>query len=335
MTSPSALVVGAGVLGLASAAELAARGVAVTVVDSGEANASSVAAGMIAPAMESALDDPSAEAVAVLKAARALWPAFAARQGLTLVEDGADWRGPGGEAIAARLAAQGFRVRTGPDGVHAPDDARIRVGPALDRLRSTARTVVGRVVEASPDAAGWRVRLTDGGALRAEHLILATGAAGAAAGLPSSVATLIDAVRPIRGQIVRAAGDLPRVVRTPDGYAVPDEGGLLIGASMEPGRRDLGPDVEAARAQAAAVRHRLGLAPPTEVEVRVGVRGAFADGLPAVGALDGVIVALAPRRNGWLLAPLVARVVADAVQGAPRGDHAAALDPRRPGLTAG
>ena len=49
--SQDILVVGAGVLGLCTAAELARRGHAVTVVDPGGLNASAVAAGMIAPAM--------------------------------------------------------------------------------------------------------------------------------------------------------------------------------------------------------------------------------------------------------------------------------------------
>ncbi|HAJ04051.1 MAG TPA: FAD-dependent oxidoreductase, partial [Brevundimonas sp.] len=49
-------VIGAGVLGLSVAADLRARGRNVCVIDPGGANASSVAAGMIAPAMESLLD---------------------------------------------------------------------------------------------------------------------------------------------------------------------------------------------------------------------------------------------------------------------------------------
>ena len=64
---------------------------------------------------------------------------------------------------------------------------------------------------------------------------------------------------------------------------------------------------------------------------RVGVRGAVADGLPLAGASaqPGLFLALAPRRNGWLLGPMVARIVADGIEGRPPMADAAALDPLR------
>jgi glycine oxidase len=43
----------------------------------------------------------------------------------------------------------------------------------------------------------------------------------------------------------------------------------------------------------------------------------------------GLFLALAPRRNGWLLGPLVGRTVADAVEGRAPGADARALDPLR------
>jgi glycine oxidase len=41
------------------------------------------------------------------------------------------------------------------------------------------------------------------------------------------------------------------------------------------------------------------------------------------------VLAVGARRNGWLLAPLVARTVAAYVAGEDPGPHAARLDPRR------
>ncbi|WP_411288459.1 FAD-dependent oxidoreductase, partial [Phenylobacterium sp.] len=62
-----------------------------------------------------------------------------------------------------------------------------------------------------------------------------------------------------------------------------------------------------------------------------GVRGATPDGLPMVGwsTAPGVLLAVGARRNGWLLAPLVARIVAAQVTGADAGAYAARLEPGR------
>jgi len=327
------IVIGAGVLGLASAAELAARGHAVSVIDPGEANASSVAAGMIAPAMESALDDLLPDVVAVLKAARALWPDFARRHGLRLIEDGAEWRGPGAEEVARRLRKAGFDAQIFADRVATPRDARIEPRKALARLASRTRVVTGRAVEARRTPAGWSVVFKNGRIFSADRLVVATGVGPALEGLPPEVATLLDRIQPIRGQLAQVAGaTLPRTVRTAAGYAVPSAKGIIVGASMEPGVRDLTPDPEAAAVQVRAVCDSADLA-DGPIHVRVGVRGALPDGLPAAGVLDGVAVALAPRRNGWLLAPLVAGVVADAVEGRPPGPWTAALAPDRPELS--
>jgi glycine oxidase len=62
-----------------------------------------------------------------------------------------------------------------------------------------------------------------------------------------------------------------------------------------------------------------------------GVRAATPDGLPMVGpsATERVVLAVGARRNGWLLAPLVAEVVTACVTGRDTGPYAARLDPAR------
>ncbi len=101
------------------------------------------------------------------------------------------------------------------------------------------------------------------------------------------------------------------------------------------GSRSLQPDPAASERLAAAASRLLGREAPGEIEWRAGVRGATADGLPLAGPVgDGLHLALAPRRNGWLLGPLVGRIVADGIEGRPRGPHAAALDPLRSTLPA-
>ena len=71
--------------------------------------------------------------------------------------------------------------------------------------------------------------------------------------------------------------------------------------------------------------------PKEQTRLRVGVRGGTADGLPLAGPSGepGLHLALAPLRNGWLLGPLVARIVADGIEGGAPLPDAAALDPLR------
>ncbi|GAA0638911.1 FAD-dependent oxidoreductase [Brevundimonas lenta] len=333
MSSPDVIVIGAGVLGLCTAAELGARGHAVTVLDPGGPNASSAAAGMIAPALESLLDDLSPGHSALLKRARDLWPAFAARHGLTLHLEGAEWRGPDPDAGIARLHALGFAAERTAAGLLTPDDWRVEVAAAMAGL-SAATGVLRQVATVSTiDRTGdsWRVTAEDGRAWSAPVIILATGAAAPLPGLTGGTTALINRIEPIRGQLtpVRCASPA-RVVRAPGVYAVPSEEGALFGATMEPGVRDLSVDADVSTRQQAAGLSLLDHQ-GEGLPARVGIRGSTPDGLPMAGASrePGLHLALAPRRNGWLLGPLVARIVADGIEGRAPVDDAATLDPLR------
>jgi glycine oxidase len=324
------VVVGAGVLGLSVAAELTARGQDVRVVDPCRANASAVAAGMIAPAFESLLDEVDAERAALLRDAAALWPDFARRVGVRLDQTPAEWRGADAAEAAERLAALGFEVETGT--VRAATDTRLDAARSLYALKQSlaAPVITQEALAVERTADGWRVE-TAAGAIRARQVVVATGAASALAGLPRDVTVVIDGVEPVAGQIGRVAAPLTdRVLRGREGYVAPVEGGVLIGATMVFGSRSTHPDPAASERLAAAAGRLLGTAAPGDIEWRTGVRGATPDGLPLAGSVgEGLFLALAPRRNGWLLGPLVGRVVADAIEGRPRGAHAAALDPLR------
>ncbi|MGZ9113197.1 MAG: NAD(P)/FAD-dependent oxidoreductase [Brevundimonas sp.] len=327
------IVIGAGVLGLCTAAELGARDHAVTVIDPAGPNASSVAAGMIAPALESLLDDLAPDRAALLTRARDLWPAVAEAHGVKLHRDGADWRGDDPESALARLQALGFGGQLIEGGLTTPDDWRIDVGPALTALaRAPGVTVVrGRVVRLADEGRRWRVEASDGRVWFSPTVVLATGADPAIPGLPDAVAVIVGGVQPIRGQLTSVATVAPpRVIRASGVYVAPGEGGVVIGATMEPGRRDLEPDATESARQVEAGLALLGASGEAGA-VRVGIRGASADGLPLAGpsGAPGMHLALAPRRNGWLMGPLTAQVVADGIEGrAPMAD-AAALDPLR------
>jgi len=329
------LVIGAGVLGLCTAAELTRRDHQVRVLDPGGVNASSVAAGMIAPALESAIDAVTPERAALLRRAADLWPEFAEVHGLELLEDGAEWRGEGADAIEARLTALGFAPRRDGDRVLVAEDHRVDAEAALGVLAAALAEppIRGEARSLTFEAGRWRMAHT-AGAIDARVVVLATGAATGIPGLPASVAALVEAIAPIRGQIGRVrAMDEPGVVRGRGAYAVSGRDWTLIGATMDAGRRDLEPDPDQALALTDALRTITGTTVEADdIDWRVGIRGATPGGLPLAGAsgAPGLFLALAPRRNGWLLGPLVGRVVADAIKGdAPMAD-AAALDPLRP-----
>jgi glycine oxidase len=100
---------------------------------------------------------------------------------------------------------------------------------------------------------------------------------------------------------------------------------------MEPGRADR----QVTDAAAAALRRLAArLVPALEGAAftgEAGVRAATPDGLPLVGpsALPGVFLATGARRNGWLLAPLVAELSASYLAGRDPGPHAGLMVARR------
>lgn len=332
-SSPDVIVIGAGVLGLCTAAELGARGHAVTVIDPGGFNASSAAAGMIAPALECLSDEATPERAALLRRARDLWPDFAKAFGLALTRDGVDWRGPDPADAIARMNALGFAAAPAPGGLTSPDDWRVEVVSGLKALaRAPGVAIVrGSVASLFADARRWRIEAGDGRVWFAPTVVLATGAGPPLPGLPDRVAAAVSAIEPVRGQLTPvAAPPPPRTLRTPGLYVVPASGGVVIGATMERGRRDLEPDLDESARRVAAGLALLG-AEGTAGTPRVGVRGASADGLPLAGPSGepGLHLALAPFRNGWLLGPLVGRIVADGIEGRTPLADAAALDPVR------
>lgn len=317
------IVVGAGALGLATAAALTARGLTPLLLDAGGVNASLVAAGMLAPAFEAALEEASPVETDLYRLGRDLWPALAGRAGIALDRRGTDWIGPV-EPLASRMAALGFAVERTSGGFRTPDDWTLDPETALPRLAALIAEAGGAIRTARVDAlevsrSGVEVYAGDD-RFAAQAVVIAAG--WAAPALAAGLGLPRDLVRPIKGHILRLAGagtaEVERTTRAPGVYFVPRPDGLVVGATMEPDRCDVAvePDaVEALHRAAAAVFPAL--AGAVVAEARAGVRGASPDGLPLAGAagVDGVHLALAPRRNGWLLAPLVAECVAASLFG--------------------
>ena len=127
-------------------------------------------------------------------------------------------------------------------------------------------------------------------------------------------------MRPIRGQLLHlqwCEGDQPgRICWGPHCYAVPwTDGALLVGATVEDVGFDEGTTVAGVNALTSAVIELLPHASGARIEsVRVGLRPSLPDGIPAIGPFTNaprVVAATGHYRNGVLLAPLNAELVAN------------------------
>lgn len=334
---PKIRIAGAGALGLAIALELADAGCKVEVFDpaSAASNASGVAAGMLAPAFETVLDPVSRDHFALLLAARDLWPALAKRAGITLDREGALWVGLARQAQAhadaLRVLGVAPRVLSAAElpalvqglatdfaaGVQVEEDWRLDPVQAIGALRQAAMAI-GVTFHQAP------------GASKGEGLlVVATGAAQGLVGLAPELAHLT----PIKGHILRytAPAVSGPVVRGEGIYAVPTARGLIVGATMETGFDDVAVDPDRARALAEAGAKLFPALSAQAYDAAAGIRAATPDGLPMVGfgAAPDVILAVGARRNGWLLAPLVARIVRAQVLGDDAGAFAEQFAPGR------
>jgi glycine oxidase len=341
------LVIGAGAVGCAVAANLAEAGCEVVLagVAGPSTTASCVAAGMIAPSAETLLDPPSLSAGPLLHAGAACWSAFAERFGVVLRRSGAlvlgAPEGVSGTAVsweearrrAPFLAGQGS-AGDGNSAVHwLPDEALVDPRQALAAMENVFIARGGRRVcsQVEPHADGhWH---HPGGRVAARRVVIAAGwASHRFAGLVPELAELF----PIRGQILRLAGlnndPAAPFVRGPGAYLAPQaDGTLMLGATMEAGETALAPCEQVSRGLLSAAAQFAPGVEGADGEALVGIRAATADALPMVGpaSRDGVWLATGLRRNGWLLAPLVAGMIADYLAGRDPGPHAAMLHPGR------
>jgi len=330
------VIAGAGAIGRTVAYVLARAGHAVTVVDPDfeGANASRIAAGMLAPAFEALFDGGRYE---LLREALGLWRPLAREIGAAVAWDGCMAVGTKGEAEgwAAALAAQGAEVEVRDLGwdrwaAFCDEDRQIDPRLALQALRRAAerlgvRFVTGRVTEFADGVA----RVEGAEPIAADALVIATGAGRDLA----AIAPELAALTPIKGHILRADNafcGIP-VVRSAGVYLCRTSEGTFVGATMEVGRDDSEVDSAIVRdllASAATLSDGLQRLSWT---ASAGVRAATPDGLPMVGegATSGVILAVGARRNGWLLAPMIAAVVLDAVEGRPKSPVAELFAPGR------
>jgi len=372
-SQPRVAIIGAGIIGLSLAFELAfRRGTQVTLFDTRACGrgASWAAAGMIAPAFEAAAEAGVHPRLFDLCLESAnLWPDFAAEieraSGLPSGFEPAPALAVAMEAgEAAHLAAIG-RVLAARGVAHralSGEDVR-RLEPALSgevlgglELETDTRVDNRRTVTALLAAlvANPRVSFVDGPApLRSSggRIVLeGHDAVIVAAGWETSVIkveeqgalyslvnwdTALDDIDCHGGQMLSVAageGAPRRVVRAGHVYLVPRGGQVVIGATMETGRVIDTPEdevIEALRAE--GVKLCPALAGALVTERWAGVRPGTPDHAPFIGetAAPCVYVAAGHYRNGILLAPVTAQIIADQILGQDAGALAATFTPRR------
>jgi glycine oxidase len=180
---------------------------------------------------------------------------------------------------------------------------------------------------------------TTGSTMTARHVVLAAGCwSGSVAtdGVPSVP------VRPVRGQLLHLAWNGPALRRIVWGtrcYIVPlPDGSVLVGATVEEAGFDERVTVAGVRDLLDAVCELIPQAWQAGfLGARVGLRPGTPDALPIVGAssgLPGLVFATGHYRNGVLLAPLTAKLVADLIIDGRRDPALEALSPDRFGQAA-
>ncbi|MFO0549129.1 MAG: glycine oxidase ThiO [Polyangiaceae bacterium] len=348
MKPTDVVIIGAGVLGCATALELARRGRTVRVLERSVpgAEASSAAAGMLAAQVEAHNPSPFVELCTAGRERFGPWAAeLARRTGIdiehrtcgilkftlegedsTALRKHASWQREAGLDVALldRKQALELEPELSPRvdfAVHYPRDARVdpprllralRIGAERAGAHFSTGATVRRVVEEGGRARG--VELDGGERVDAGLVVLAAGSwSSQVGGVPLPAAS----IRPARGQVVELTSPVPRtrgIVWGTRGYLCPrDDGRVLVGSTLE--------FVGYERAVTArAVRDLLdgaltaipALASAELSRTWAAFRPYTPHELPFIGesGTPGLLLATGHYRNGILLAPITAEIVA-------------------------
>ncbi|MEM7661679.1 MAG: FAD-dependent oxidoreductase [Pseudomonadota bacterium] len=331
-------VIGAGIIGLSCAWELAKRGAKVSIFEKRwpPRGASWAAAGMLAPVSEAATEIGGHECLFDLcMESAALWPNFAA------------------DLETASGIDLGYR--SGPS---------LTIATSADRLASfeaasvalTRRNIPHKLLtEAEARSLEPSLGPTIVGGLRYDidgqidnravmnALIKACEKVGvklASQPTPDGAATLetigwqASDSRPVKGQLMSllpTTGGPRHVLNDRDLYIVPKADRIVIGATSEPGLSDNAVDISATDT---LLRRAVSIVPALAeadiLERWAGIRPATDDRAPIMSAENGShYVATGHYRNGILLAPITARIMADMILEGRTSDLAAAFSPDR------
>ncbi|WP_134685753.1 glycine oxidase ThiO [Brevibacillus migulae] len=360
------IVVGGGIIGLSLAYELVTRGASVTLIEQGQwgGEASQAAAGMLAPYKEFKEDGPLFE---LGRKSLSLYPEWALqlenetgievqlkRGGiLTVAASEADIREIQAKYVWQKQAGCNLEWLTGDAlherepllsaklqaGIFSPDEGDVNNQLLLKALhaacqRRGVKLLAGHVVTGLITS-GERITgvKTAAGEHNACHTVLT---AGAWAGIMAEWLGYANQVRPVRGQIAAVSSvgiPLRHVVFGPDGYLVPKrDGRIILGATED----EAGYCREVTAGGISRVLQGVQTIIPSVanaafLQAWAGLRPASLDGLPLLGPIPdwaGISMAAGHFRNGILLAPVTAKLMADwLVDG--KGQPLAPFDPGR------
>lgn len=345
------LIVGGGIMGLSVAVDLAKSGQRVTVLERSipGAEASSAAAGMLAPQLEMSHPGPFLD---LCLRSRGLYPAWAKeleqRSGVDVeyVESGSlsvgfteveaheldsqvAWQRAAGlradfltgaelRRFEPKLSDKALAAAYHPDD-HQVDPSKLMKALSIAAARAGALFRTGYVrslVEENGRVIGADV---DGERLTAELVVLA---AGSWSGLVAGGHVDPRVVKPARGQMVGLELRQPPTrcfLMSHSGYVVPrKDGRVLCGSTMELVGYDKHVTAKGVtKILSAAMDLVPELADASVTSTWSGLRPWSQDGLPLLGdsGVPGLLLATGHFRNGILLAPITAKVVGQLVRG--------------------
>ncbi|MES9837955.1 MAG: glycine oxidase ThiO [Candidatus Thiodiazotropha sp.] len=348
------LIVGGGIIGMLTAAELHAAGMAVTLIDKGNTGRESswAGGGIISPLYPWRYDD------AVTRLAgwsQARYPALAetliaaggpdpeySKNGLLILAPGdtstaLEWAGRFGQSLQpldqdAISACEPNLDSAAEEAVWLPEVAQIRNPRLAKSLTHTIRNKI-EILEQTEATQLLieqdRIRGvgTNAGPIPVERVIICAGAWSA---------TLLGgivpppAIEPVLGQMIifrHRPGDISRIVLHNDRYLIPRrDGRILIGSTLEHRGFDKTTTDEAKQALKAFAFAHFPSLQTAEVEHHwAGLRPGSPSGIPYIGPVtevDGLYINAGHFRNGVVLGPASARLMADLVLG-----RQAILDP--------
>jgi len=340
VNSPDVIIAGAGIIGISLALELREQGAQVLVLDRGEPGqeSSSAAAGMLPPADP---ETPLPLRPLALASAK-LFPEYV-RKLENVAATTVDFRRQGTVAI--------------PEAMDLPDPYRKLAADEVRRIEP-ALHLGGRVAflieEDSVDPAllmpaAIQAAKSSGVEIRGNCPVLEMRSLGTQAEVVTSSQRVVARaavnclgawsgapVKPRKGQMlyVQPARTrvLEHVINAPEVYIVPRSSGkILIGATVE----DVGYDKTVSAQTIDHLHNAAGNLVPELAEAPVtaswaGLRPGSPDNLPLLGQTElGLFLASGHFRNGILLAPITARIMAALVMERPAGIDISAFSPAR------